>query len=350
MVQISGMDLSFLVKDFQILVEGKIDKIYQLDKKEFLFNFHISGIGKKSLWIKLPDFIILTDRKLKTPENPPGFCMYLRKKLNGARLREISQVGFERILKFVFETKDEKYFMFVEIFSKGNIIFCDTEMNILQPLERQAWKDREIKAKVKYILPKSRFDDLSEIKELLIKTKRDKIVTFLALDVGLGGKYAEIVCNVMKINKDISPSEVKNEKIIDAIKEVLELKEVFVDKEVYPCEIEGSKKVESFSAAVNTLIPDEMPHEEKQENTKVKKLIEIIRNQENHIKALEKEIEEYNKVAEVIYSNYQFLQKILEEFNSARKTMDIIEIQKKVKNKSIKNIDGKEKTITFIFE
>ena len=48
--------------------------------------------------------------------------MYLRKKIGTARLRKISQIGFERILNLEFESKETKYNLIAEIFSKGNII------------------------------------------------------------------------------------------------------------------------------------------------------------------------------------------------------------------------------------
>jgi len=62
--QISGMDLHYLIKEFSILVGGKIDKIYQLDKKELLFRLHVPNIGKKTLRIRLPNFIYLTQQRL----------------------------------------------------------------------------------------------------------------------------------------------------------------------------------------------------------------------------------------------------------------------------------------------
>lgn len=333
MNQISGVDLYFLTKEFQDLIGGKIDKIYQIDKKEFLFNFHVTGKGKKSLRINVPNFIFLTEKKLKTPEQPPGYCMFLRKRLKMARINEISQIGLERILKIVFDTKDEKYILFIELFSKGNMILTDENLKIIQPLERQTWKDREVLAKRDYMLPSGKENplnlDIEKLKMLLNETKRDKLVTFFAIELGFGGKYAEEVCDLAGIDKNSNPKEIKKyENIIKAINKLFD-------------------KTVSISSKMDVDIPAELAKEEIKSSKKEDKLKEIIRNQNLHIKNLEKDIEKYNKVGELVYSNYQYIEKILTQFNEARKEMPIKEIIKKVTNKKISEIDQKEKTITF---
>jgi len=329
--QLSGVDLYFLTQEFQELVSGKIDKIYQIDKKELLFNFHVPGIGKKSLRIKVPDFIYLTLKRPKTPETPPGFCMFLRKRLGNSRLREVSQIGLERILKLVFETKDSKYILFIELFSKGNMVLCDMDMNIIQPLEWQKWKDRMIKTKGVYKLPEARINPLDVdpelLKKLLENTKKDKLVTFLAIEFGLGGKYAEVICD--GFDKNQKPAKADASKLDKAIKKFFKQSKEGINKEI------------------DDMIDVEEAVDTPKENKKVDKQLIIIQNQEEHIKKLELDIEKYNKMGEVVYSNYQELTTILNQFNEARKEMSIKEIKKNVKNKKILEINEKEKTIVF---
>jgi predicted ribosome quality control (RQC) complex YloA/Tae2 family protein len=333
--QISGIELYYLINEFQILIDGKVDKIYQISEKEFLFNFHIPKLGKKSLRINIPNYTYFTQKKLKTPENPPGFCMFLRKRLDNARVREITQIGLERIFNIVFETKEKKYILIIELFSKGNIALCDEKLQIIQCLEKQVWKDREIAPKKEYIFPKQKINPLlisiDDFESLLKNTIKDKIVTFIAMDIGLGGKYSEIVCDELKINKEISPKEIKDiTELFNGIKKIFE------------------KKIENYSNELDNQINDgEIAVDSPKENKKLEKLKEIIRNQENHIISLNKEIEEFNKAGELIYSNYQFINSILNEFLEAKKKMSVEEIKKKVKNKSILGIDPKDKSIVF---
>ena len=54
------------------------------------------------------------------------------------------------MINLLFETKDAKYNMHIEIFSKGNIIFCDKDDIVLSATEYQEFKDRKIKPKQAY--------------------------------------------------------------------------------------------------------------------------------------------------------------------------------------------------------
>ena len=64
--ELSSLDLYFLIKEFQLLVNAKIDKIFQ--KNNLLqFQIHIPNKGKKHLTIKLPSLIYLSNTKYRPP-------------------------------------------------------------------------------------------------------------------------------------------------------------------------------------------------------------------------------------------------------------------------------------------
>jgi len=329
MTPISGVDLHYLTKELQILIAGRVDKLYQLKKKEFLFNFHKTGVGKLSLHILLPGTIHLTKKKYAAPEQPMGYCTYLRKRLNNSRLEEVSQVGTQRILKIVFKTKEESFIMYIELFSKGNIILCNPENSILQPLERQTWKDREIKAKIPYKCPEGidlKELDEKKVLEMLKTTGKDTLGTFIAIDLSIGGKYSEEICSLGKFDKKIDPKvfckETKNVKKLTTV----------------------VKKLLAENKSISEIVDNEVVVvvEKKPKKDKVDRIIE---SQTEHIKKLEKDIKEYNKIGELIYSNYQVLEKVLSDITEARKTMSLEDIKKKVKNKKLKDFDLKEKTV-----
>ena len=140
----SSLELSCLIKEFQVLIGGKIDKIYQQksNKREFLFRMHVPSHGKKQLRVIAPGFIYLSEYKQEFTDSPPGYCTFLRKHLGNARIEAVRQVNFERIVEIIFDAKEGKLILIIELFSKGNIILCKEDYTIISPLENQRWKDR----------------------------------------------------------------------------------------------------------------------------------------------------------------------------------------------------------------
>ena len=61
--QLSSLEIAALVREFQILVDAKIDQIYQPEKNQFLISIHIPRKGKQFLRIQLPNFIFRTETK-----------------------------------------------------------------------------------------------------------------------------------------------------------------------------------------------------------------------------------------------------------------------------------------------
>lgn len=196
--QLTALDLHFIVKELDILKNAKIDKVYQPEKHEFLFVFHVPNTGKKILRIGLPDHMFLTEYKGEMPEQPDQFCLILRKYLTMGRLRSVEQLGFERIACLSFETKSGIFRVYVELFSKGNIVLCTEEGIIKAAWLQQKWKDRTIRGGIKYEYPKRELDFLKiteqEFRLLVKSSDKESIVKILALDLGLGGKYAEELC------------------------------------------------------------------------------------------------------------------------------------------------------------
>ena len=79
--------------------------------------------------------------------------MVLRKSLSNARLKVIEQIGFDRVLRFVFEKGHGMLHLYVEVFRDGNIILTDEDDIIIQPLTHKSYADRVLKKGVAYTLP-----------------------------------------------------------------------------------------------------------------------------------------------------------------------------------------------------
>jgi len=133
---LASLEVHYLVQELQWLVGGRIHKIYAPSRKALVLQLHIPTKGNQQLAIDEKSFY-LTHHKTPAKE-PSDFCMYLRKKLNNARLTKLDQVGFERILAFDFHTQEGTLQLICELFSKGNIILTKNK-KILTAAEYQKW-------------------------------------------------------------------------------------------------------------------------------------------------------------------------------------------------------------------
>ncbi|MBN2459945.1 NFACT family protein [Candidatus Woesearchaeota archaeon] len=362
--ELTSLDLHYLVKEFQELVGARVDKFYEQseDKKEFLFVFHKSGAGKLMLRIHLPNIAYLTEYKQVFPETPPGFCVFLRKHLGSGKIKQVRQKGFDRILEIVFDTKEGVRILICELFSKGNMVLVDEDYKIKGLLESQNWEARTVRGGAKYEYPPSQAatSELGEdqIKEIVAKSNKDSIVKTLAMDLGLGGLYAEEACsraNIGKDKKELGSDELK--RVVGAVKELFnhEIKANKVNDEIVPFYLaagatDKSERVDydSFSKALDDSLSIKAMHVAedkviKEKQTKQDKTRIVIEKQEQRLKELEQGIADNQRKGEMIYEHYQEIKELLDNINLDRKKMGWDELKKKYKdNKLIKSINEKE--------
>ncbi|MGM5485295.1 MAG: NFACT family protein [Nanobdellota archaeon] len=366
--QLTALELYYLLAELDL--EGaKVDQVYQQGKEELVFRFHKPGEGKRMIRIMLPGMMYLTKYKGKQPDTPPAFCHFLRKRLRNSRLRQAEQIRFERIVDFIFETKERKYHMIVELFSDGNVILCDEDYKIIFPLITQNWKERTIRGGIEYQHPKKdvNFREISrqEFADTLYSSDKESIVKGLAIDFGLGGTYAEELCSLAEIDKDLSEIDDSHiDKLYEAAGKIKQREKkglVLNDDKIFPfnlsiLDMSGAKEFESFNEALDeTLTESKIEKEEKQVESKkekeLKKLRKIIENQEAKIEELKGKIDENQKKGEVIFHNYQEVQKIIDAINKAREELSWDEIKKKLKgHETIKQINAKDKKVTLELE
>jgi predicted ribosome quality control (RQC) complex YloA/Tae2 family protein len=364
---LSSLELHYLLKELQELVGAKLEQLYQPGKEEFLFQLHVPSAGKQLLRVIIGKFIYLASSKSEMPESPPSFCLYLRRKLKNARLKSVSQLSFERIIEFVFETKEAEYKLMIELFSKGNVILCDNQGIILSVLEQQEWKDRILKPKQHYLYPKKEFNFLTltkaELELLLRKSDKENLVKTLAMDLGLGGVYAEELCLASKVDKNLKSSQLSGNEIsalYDSIEDVLGKKispvVIYDDqnkdtvKDVFPFRLASfnslpSAEFDNFSDALDSVLTKKMDTKaieatEKTAKTKIGKIKDMISQQQARLEGLDKSDKENQRKAELIYENYIVLKELLEELNDLRKKMPWPELKAKFKgHKLVKEIN-----------
>jgi len=365
--QLSSLDMHFLLKELKDMENSRVDRIYNSGKEEAYIQLHKANAGKSILRVIPGKAIFLTLEK-SIDETPSGFCMLLRKHLEGKFLDSITQLEPERILELIFKSKDETRILYIEFFGKGNIILCDENNKIIDALIRHKFKDRTIFPKEQYKHPSMNYNifDIKDkqVAELLKNSKKDKIITSLATELGLGGVYSEEACILSNIDKNTAPNEISEKQIksiVNSIKKLINKKsspkiifenDGFID--IAPIDLEfykdyNNKSFSSFNKALEEYFAYELKSIKKKESpytNKIKELNRIIEEQKASLSGLKSREEENRKKAEAIYHNYQLIKEILEEINKASKKYSWEDIKEKLKgHKLIKDVDVKEKKV-----
>jgi predicted ribosome quality control (RQC) complex YloA/Tae2 family protein len=361
--ELSSLELSVLVKEFSILVDSKIDQIYQPEDKTLVLQLHIPGTGKKNLTMMLPGFIFLSSKKMENPEQAPQFCMALRKRVGGARIRNIRQIGSERVIEITLATKDCAFFLIVELYAKGNILLCDPDYTIVSILEQRKMKDRFLKPGAHYDFPEKDINlftlKLEELEKAITCSTRDKIVSKLAVDVGLGGTFSEEALLNAGINKNKSSVTEDEQKtlykeiriLIDKGTAAVLLAEDVLPFGIKKYENEEKQGFQTFNEALDVFLTKNYEAARNVEsyskfNKRIDKLNRIIEEQQKSISALEEDISESTRKAEVIYQNYRIVDEVISEINKAKQKFTFAEIKEKLKgHKIIKEINAKDKKV-----
>ena len=133
--------------------------------------------------------IHLTNEVKSNPDTPPMFCMLLRKHLTSAKIIDVEQLSFERVLRIRFTVYNElgdieNKSLILEILGRqSNIILTDGEDRIIDSLRRIDISEkgsRQIIPGIKYSLPDSqnKFNPITNFEniqnELLSSTKHDR--------------------------------------------------------------------------------------------------------------------------------------------------------------------------------
>ena len=121
------------------LTDGRIDKIHQPERDEIVMHVRTYSENYKLVISASPAHprIHFASVQKENPMTPPMFCMLLRKHLSSGKIIKISQIDYERIIRFDIESYNElgdltvKY-LTVELMGRNsNIILTDSELKII---------------------------------------------------------------------------------------------------------------------------------------------------------------------------------------------------------------------------
>src|SRR5690625_5012008 len=119
----------------QKLIDGRIDKIYEPTNHELVITIRNNRTNYLLLISIHPSYarIHLTETEFVNPEQPPLFCMVLRKHLIGSRIESIDQHELERVITLKARGRDEigdavLHELKIEIMGKhSNVILVEKE-------------------------------------------------------------------------------------------------------------------------------------------------------------------------------------------------------------------------------
>ena len=123
-------------------IGARVEKVFQPERDEIVLQTR-SIEGGKRLTVNAGSAaprIGFTSEQKENPSTPPMLCMLLRKHLQGAKLSDVRQEGFERVATLEFEARDEmgfstRRYLIAEIMGKySNLIFANGEKKIVTAL------------------------------------------------------------------------------------------------------------------------------------------------------------------------------------------------------------------------
>ncbi len=146
-----------------VALGGRIEKVMQPERDEIILQLRSTEGGKRLLInAGTGPRMSFTELTRENPAQAPMFCMLLRKHLTGAKLSDIRQEGFERVVTLEFDTRDEMGFactrrIVAEIMGKySNLIFTDGEGKIISALKTVDFTtsaQRQVLPGMRYELP-----------------------------------------------------------------------------------------------------------------------------------------------------------------------------------------------------
>ena len=215
--QMTSFDIHRMVSELQFLVNARCKKTYQPHHEQVVLRLKPKEHPQKDLVIIRGLRLYLSSRDRPMPNQPAPFAMLLRKHLTNARIEEISQIGFDRVIKFVFDAKMGRRELIIECFRNGNLILLDENGIIIKPLTHSKLGGRIIKKGIPYDSPKGSINPTTltkdEFKEILSSSDIELVKT-LAIKTNLGGQQAELLCEKAEIDSQKIAKEItKNDEI-----------------------------------------------------------------------------------------------------------------------------------------
>lgn len=214
-----------------VLINGKINKVFQPNKNEVLLGIYASG-KNYALNICIDASLCrlhLTTHAKPNPLQATNFCMFLRKYLIGMRVQSIHSYDLERIVKLDLEGYNElndlvTRKLIIELMGKhSNIILVNENNTILDSLRHvdiDSHSNRDILPAHKYEYPtltKVSFLELSNFEEFYsLVNKQDLANTF----IGFSKPFVQSIFDKLNMSNTPNLSKEQWQKVYEHLKTI----------------------------------------------------------------------------------------------------------------------------------
>ncbi|WLR52285.1 NFACT family protein [Bacillus tianshenii] len=128
----------------EALIGGKIGKIYQPNHYDLILNVRVKGTKQQLILSAHPTYsrVHITNESYTNPDQPPMFCMVMRKHLEGGVIDNIRQIDMDRIIVIDVRSRNEigdeaPKQLIIEIMGRhSNIILIDPQKeNVIESIK-----------------------------------------------------------------------------------------------------------------------------------------------------------------------------------------------------------------------
>lgn len=364
--EMSSFDIMAMTRELQL--DMRVKKIFQPSPTHLRVQLRFKEGGTGNLSVEVGKRMYLSEFAMPSPKFPSNFAMTLRKYLSNAKVKEIRQVGFDRIVEMVAETKEGDFKLIFELFGEGNVILADAEGRIKAVMKKRRFKHRELVGSEMYVYPPQRLNPFQLSPEEIsgVVEKYGNLVKALAVPLGLGGLYSEEVCMRAGIKKDtpsLTPEEAETvtQVLKDLKEEALDPKPVIILENSTPVDVapmrlaiyEGkeTKEFPTFNKALDEFFTEREVETIEEEVEKAFKegltTMNIrLREQARAIARFNREAKDGRLIGDTIYGNFDAVQELVDTIARARKTMPAKEIKAKLKDvEAVKQYLPKENAV-----
>jgi predicted ribosome quality control (RQC) complex YloA/Tae2 family protein len=322
----SSFDISAVVKEMQALVGGRIEKVYHPSLDQLVLSAKVPGEKKVFVHFRVGRWLYVSEKGLESPGPPSDFAMMLRKRITNARILEVKQQGFDRIVALELE-KEGHFDLILELFGDGNVILVENG-TIVQPLTSHTWKHRDVRARKPFLFPPAIPDPMLLSNEdllSLIWSSDTDIVRTLATKLNMGGRYSEEICARVGLDKGKKAREIDlegAEAILDAVrgfrgeiegsgKGYIYLR-FDVPEDVTPTKLVVYRDLavedhETYSAAVERYIPRipaPVKQKPKESVLEIERLKRKLTQQESAVIKLQEDVRRTQELGDFVFANY----------------------------------------------
>ena len=335
---LAGIELRYLVNDINKRIDGYyVSNIYGITKDSLLFKFHHPE--KPDILLMLSTFgIWITKVKIEQIE-PNKLLKHLRNNLLRFKLKEIKQIGTERIVYLILSYFEKEFVVVVELFSDGNIIICNNEMKIQALSHSINVRHRQLRVGSQYVQPPQDNLDILNMAEKdfeAIRSESTPVAKWIGKTLGLPRKYIEEITRLAKVESKKKGVETSNEEVkrlFDSATQIVNNvvngqhdPEIVRNDEMYvnPISLEGEnhEKIASFMDGLDTVFTENILNKGKtiQSSSFTKKILELETRLDEQTKAIKIVTEKSEKIAAVANSLFEGLSQGISSMDDSKVT------------------------------